>query len=150
MRPKSSLAHNISFYGAVSYFYGPAYGAAKAGTDKMSFDMAADLRPDGVACVSYWPGFIYSDEGAKHVAWGPEGAARAAIEQRFATFERPEFTAIILDALHNDPDLMAQSGSTLIGAELGERYGIKDIDGKQFLSYRSTMGGPSTFTLPQV
>ena len=35
----ASLMAHISFYGAVSYHYGPAYGAAKAGTDKMSFDI---------------------------------------------------------------------------------------------------------------
>ncbi|RJF91514.1 SDR family NAD(P)-dependent oxidoreductase [Sphingomonas cavernae] len=142
-----SLIANISFYGAVSYFHGPAYGAAKAGTDKMSFDMAEDLRPDGVACVSFWPGLIYSDEVASYVASAPEGEARAALEQRFATFEHPEFSACVLNALHEDPALMSLSGSTLIGAELGARYGISDIDGKQPLSYRDTMGGPSAFIL---
>jgi NAD(P)-dependent dehydrogenase (short-subunit alcohol dehydrogenase family) len=48
------LIANISFYGSVSYFQGPAYGAAKAGTDKMRADMAVDLAPFGVSAVSIW------------------------------------------------------------------------------------------------
>ena len=61
---RRGLIVNISFYGAVTYFHGPAYGAAKGGTDKMSFDMAVDLRPHNVACISFSPGFIYSDSVA--------------------------------------------------------------------------------------
>src|SRR3546814_18581892 len=58
---KSGLIASISFYGAVSYFHGAAYGAAKAGTDKMTQDMAIDLAPHGVAAVSIWPGFILTE-----------------------------------------------------------------------------------------
>jgi NAD(P)-dependent dehydrogenase (short-subunit alcohol dehydrogenase family) len=55
------LIASISFYGAVSYFHGAAYGAAKAGTDKMMQDMAFDLAPHGVNAVSIWPGFVLTD-----------------------------------------------------------------------------------------
>ncbi len=58
---KRGLVVSVSFYGSVSYFHGPAYGAAKAGTDKMMADMAQDLAPHGVAAVSLWPGFILTD-----------------------------------------------------------------------------------------
>lgn len=50
----TSLIANISFYGAVNYFTGPAYGAAKAGTDKMTHDMAIDLKDTPVSIVSVW------------------------------------------------------------------------------------------------
>jgi NAD(P)-dependent dehydrogenase (short-subunit alcohol dehydrogenase family) len=43
-------------YGAVSYYQGPAYGAQKAGSDKMAADMAKELRPHGVAAASIWMG----------------------------------------------------------------------------------------------
>jgi len=39
------LIVNTGYYGAVSYHYGPAYGAQKAGADKMAADMAKELRP---------------------------------------------------------------------------------------------------------
>jgi hypothetical protein len=57
-------------------------------------------------------------------------------------WETPEFSGLVIDALYRDPKLMALSGQALIGAELAERYGVKDLDGKQPLSYRTTMGAP--------
>ncbi len=38
---------------------------------------------------------------------------------------------------------MSMSGRTLIGAELGRRYGITDVDGKQPIDYRNAMGAPA-------
>jgi hypothetical protein len=49
----------------------------------------------------------------------------------------------VIDALYRDPDLASLSGQALIGAELGLRYGIKDIDGKQPMSHRAHMGSPA-------
>lgn len=145
---RQGLIANISFYGAVTYFHGPAYGAAKAGTDKMSFDMALDLRPHNVGCVSIWPGFIYSDAVAAFAAATPKDKLPPTLAGHLDQFERPEFTGLVLNALHDDPKLMDLSGQALIGAELGQRYGIRDIDGKQPLSYRDTMGEPITFLPP--
>lgn len=135
---RKGLIANISFYGAVSYFAGPAYGAAKAGVDKMSYDMAVDLAPHGVAAVAFWPGFIRTDAIDAMVAQGVSKDFLA----RLPAFERPEFSGLVIEALSRDPDLMALSGRSLIGAELGMRYGIRDLDGKQPLSYRQTMGDP--------
>ena len=146
---KSGLIVNISFYGAVGYFHGAAYGAVKAGTDKMSFDMAVDLRPQGVACVSIWPGFIYSDALAQYVEHTPADQMPSGLAEQFKIFERPEFTGMVIDALHNDAELMSYSGHALIGAELGTRYGIADLDGKQPISFRETMGAPIDFFTPQ-
>ncbi|WP_062890909.1 SDR family NAD(P)-dependent oxidoreductase, partial [Mycobacterium avium] len=42
--------------GSVCYMHGPAYGAQKAGVDKMAADMAVDFRGTGVATVSIWMG----------------------------------------------------------------------------------------------
>lgn len=43
-------------------------------------------------------------------------------------------------ALYQDPGLMALSGKTLIGAEIGAKYGILDKGGVQPLSYREMLG----------
>jgi NAD(P)-dependent dehydrogenase (short-subunit alcohol dehydrogenase family) len=132
------MAH-ISFYGAVCYFHGPAYGAAKAGTDKMSFDMAADLRPYNVASVSIWPGFILSDMLKSF----PREQLPASVAANLPNFETPEFTGLVIERLWRDPQRMALSGESLIGAQLGLRYGIKDLDGKQPMTYTESMGRPS-------
>ncbi|GAB3102252.1 SDR family NAD(P)-dependent oxidoreductase [Aestuariicella hydrocarbonica] len=132
------LMVHISFYGAVSYFHGPAYGAAKAGTDKMAFDMAEDLRPHNVASVSLWPGFILSDL----IKAVPPEQLPPELVARLPTFETPEFSGMVIERLWQDPQRMQWSGETLIGAEMGQRFGLKDLDGKAPLSYRTSMGAP--------
>jgi NAD(P)-dependent dehydrogenase (short-subunit alcohol dehydrogenase family) len=140
------LIANISFYGAVSYHYGPAYGAAKAGTDKMSFDMAVDLRPQGVACVSIWPGFVLT-ELLKSI---PSQHLPPELAARLPYFETPDFTGLVIERLWRDPERMTLSGESLVAAELGLRYGIRDLDGKQPPVYTQTLGQPSgRFLLPK-
>ena len=133
------LIVSISFYGAVSYFHGAAYGAAKAGTDKMMADMAVDLAPHGVAAVAFWPGFILTDA----VRALPPEHIPDDLRAQLPNWETPEFSGRVIAALARDPALMALTGQALIGAELGERFGICDSDGKQPISYRATMGAPS-------
>ncbi len=47
--------------GSVCYMHGPAYGAQKAGVDKMAADMAVDFRDTGVATVSIWMGILLTE-----------------------------------------------------------------------------------------
>jgi len=138
VQARRGLIASISFYGAVSYFHGAAYGSAKAGTDKMMFDMAHDLRPYGVSAVSIWPGFVRTEA----IAAIPPEHVPPDLAGLWPLFERPEFTGLVIGALANDPELASLSGQTLIGAELGLRYGIADLDGKQPVSFRATMGKP--------
>ncbi|MCH9828727.1 MAG: SDR family NAD(P)-dependent oxidoreductase [Gammaproteobacteria bacterium] len=135
---RRGLIASISFYGAVSYFYGAAYGAAKSGTDKMMADMAVDLAPHGVSAVSIWPGFILTD----FVKSLPSEHIPEDLRVMLPQWEHPEFTGLVIDALYRDPELATLSGQALIGAELGRRYGIRDIDGKQPIDFRASMGAP--------
>jgi NAD(P)-dependent dehydrogenase (short-subunit alcohol dehydrogenase family) len=136
-----SLIVNISFYGAVSYFHGPAYGAAKAGTDKMVYDMAVDFAPTPVSIVSLWPGYILTDM-LKAI---PRAAFPAAMQAMLPEFETPEYTGLVAAALLADPDLKSYSGKTLIGALIGRQYGIIDLDGKRPRDWSETLGAPTTF-----
>jgi NAD(P)-dependent dehydrogenase (short-subunit alcohol dehydrogenase family) len=119
--------------GAVHYSLGPAYGAHKAGVDKMAFDMAVDFANAGVnvAALSIWMGALLTDRLAGIIAGNPEkfGYLKGQIET-------PEFTGEIIWALYNDPQLMALSGQTVIGAEMAVKYGISDAGGGQPPSYR--------------
>ena len=58
-----------------------------------------------------------------------------------ANAETPEFTGRLVAAIHDDPERMSLSGQTLIGAELGERYGIDD-EGRTPPSFRAMLGEP--------
>jgi NAD(P)-dependent dehydrogenase (short-subunit alcohol dehydrogenase family) len=121
--------------GAAHYSMGPAYGAHKAGMDKMAFDMAVDFREAGknVAALSIWMGALATDRLMAIIAADPDkyGYLREQIES-------PEFTGHVIWALWNDPQLMELSGQTLIGAELAVKYGITDEGGRQPPSYRDT------------
>ena len=133
------LVVNISSAGSRCYMHGPAYGAGKAGTDKMSFDMAVELREHDVASVSIWPGLILTDE-LKAV---PREYIPQHVLDDLPNFETPEFSGLVIERLWRDPERMARSGETLIAAELGFGYGIRDIDGKQPRLYTDTLGKPS-------
>lgn len=136
-----SLIVNISYYGAVSYFYGPAYGAAKAGTDKMVHDMAIDFADTPVTIVSLWPGYVLTDmlKSMPLEVFSPQ------MQAMLPDFETPDFTGLVVASLLEDPDLKDQSGRTLIGAQLGRRYGITDLDGKQPRDWTDRMGRPTKY-----
>ena len=135
-RHKNGLIVFTSSFGSVCYMHGAAYGAQKAGVDKFAADMAVDLKEDNVAAVSIWMGPLWTSR--------TEWASKQRPEQ-YGEFmkiaETPEFTGRIIHALYKDTDLMMLSGQTLIGAEMGEKYGIKDRD-RQPPSYRSSLGEP--------
>ncbi len=131
------LVVNTSSFGGGCYMHGPAYGAVKAGVDKMAHDMAVDFRPHEVAVVSIWMGLLLTERTRASFAADPDryGAMSAMAES-------PEFTGRVIAALAQDPDRMSWSGQILVGAEVGEAFGITDIDGSKPTSPRGFLGDP--------
>ena len=125
--------------GARCYMHGPAYGAGKAGVDKMVHDMADDLRPHGVVAVSLWLGLMRTERTLQVLEAEPE-------KYRGTHFESVEFPGRVLAALYADPDRMNRSGGVYYLAELGREYGVRDIDGSQPPSYREWLGEPTRFS----
>lgn len=123
--------------GSVCYMHGPAYGAQKAGVDKLAADMAVDFDGSGVATVSIWMGILLTEKFRRAFDGHPEALAKTAEHA-----ETPEFTGRLIDALYRDPALSELSGQTLIGAELGTRYDIADEDGRRPPSHRNMLGAP--------
>lgn len=122
--------------GSACYMHGPAYGAQKAGIDKMAADMAVDFRGTGVATVSIWMGILLTEKLRGAFAGNPQALAKTAEHA-----ETPEFTGYVIDALYNDPSLPELSGRTFIGAELAQRYDILDEGGRRPPSHRH-LGAP--------
>ena len=123
--------------GSVCYIHGPAYGAQKAGVDKMAADMAVDFRGTGVCTISIWMGILLTEKLRRAFDGHPDALAKTAEHA-----ETPEFTGHLINALYRDPNLADLSGHTVIGAELAERYGVTDEAGRQPPSHRDMMGGP--------
>jgi NAD(P)-dependent dehydrogenase (short-subunit alcohol dehydrogenase family) len=139
VRQSRGLIAFTSSPGSVCYMHGPAYGAQKAGIDKMTADMAVDFRGTGVATVSIWMGILLTDKLRRAFDGDPEALARTAEHT-----ETPEFTGYLINALYHDPKLDELSGHTVIGAELAQRYEIRDEGGRRPPSHRDVMGDPRT------
>ncbi|EED69922.1 short-chain dehydrogenase/reductase SDR [Comamonas testosteroni KF-1] len=136
------LVVNISSAGSRCYMHGPAYGAGKAGSDKMSFDMAHDFKPAGVSVVSLWPGLVKTERSARVCAVEPDKYGDS-----FDSAETPQFIGRVILALHGDADCLEQrSGGVFYTAELASQYGVQDIDGAQPPSPRAYFGAPPEFS----
>jgi dehydrogenase/reductase SDR family protein 1 len=119
---KRGLIVNISFWPARKYLGNTIYGIAKAATDKMTADMAYELRDHGVAVISLYPGLVRTESVL-------EAAKGGWI--RLINSESPEFAGLVVAALARDPKLMERSGSALVAAKAAEELSVKDVDGTQ-------------------
>jgi len=116
---RRGLIVNISFWAAQKHIGNVAYGVSKAATDKMTADMAVELRPYGVTVVSLYPGLVRTKKVMEAAAW-----------LDLTNSESPEFIGRAIAALAGDPDIIRHTGSVLVAASLAVEYGFKDIDGK--------------------
>jgi NAD(P)-dependent dehydrogenase (short-subunit alcohol dehydrogenase family) len=116
---KRGLIVNISHWAAQKYIGNTIYGISKAATDKMTADMARELRPHGVAVVSLYPGMVRTELVLAAAAW-----------LDLSNSESPEFIGRVIAALARDPGLMERSGKVLVAAALAQEYGVSDVDGK--------------------
>lgn len=126
-----------SSFGASCYMHGAAYGAQKAGIDKLAHDMAVDFKETGVRAVSIWMGPLLTERAIIAAEVNPE-----QYKDFIATAETPQFIGHILDAIANDPKGDEINGHTLIAAEICSRYGITDRNGVIPPSYREMLGSP--------
>jgi dehydrogenase/reductase SDR family member 1 len=115
----SGLIVNISFWAAQKYIGNVAYGVSKAATDKMTADMAIELRSYGVTAVSLYPGLVRTEKVMEAAAW-----------LDLTNSESPEFIGSAVVALAADPDVMRYTGTVLVAAGLVTQYGFTDVDGK--------------------
>ena len=129
-----------SSYGARCYMHGPAYGAGKAGVDKMAMDMAVELRRHDIAVMSLWLGFVRTERNEPLFA-NPE-AMKGPYRKFLTNAESPELIGRVIDALHGDPKRMDRSGHVMILAEIAEELGISERDGRQPKSNRDLLGAP--------
>jgi NAD(P)-dependent dehydrogenase (short-subunit alcohol dehydrogenase family) len=94
------------------------YEVVKNGTNKLTEQMADDLRPHGIACVAVSPGFMRLER----MSLTPAMAAKA---------ESAEFPGRAIVALAADPNVLQKSGGVYTTPMLANEYSFTDIDGKQ-------------------
>ncbi len=117
---RSGLIVNVSFWAAQKHIGNVAYGVAKAATDKMTSDMAHELKAQNVAVVSLYPGLVRTEKVMAASAW-----------LDLSNSESPQFIGRAVAALAADPNVIEKTGKVLIAASVALEYGFTDVDGKQ-------------------
>ena len=120
VQQRHGLIVNISYWAAQKYMNNVAYGTAKAAIDRMTLDMAHELREHNVAAELVYPGLVRT-----------ESVLEAAEYFDLSNSESPQFIGRAVAGLLRDPNLMEKSGQFLVAAALALEYGFTDIDGKQ-------------------
>jgi dehydrogenase/reductase SDR family member 1 len=119
---KRGLIVNISVWAAQKFIGNAIYGVSKAATDKLTADMAHELRTHGISVVSLYPGLVRTE------------AVLAAASQgwfKLDNSESPEFLGRVTAALAVDPRLAERSGHVVVAATAARELGVVDVDGKQ-------------------
>ncbi len=122
---RRGLIVNISYWAAQKYIGNVIYGISKAATDKMTADMAVELRSHNVTVVSLYPGLVRTEAVMQ--------AARSGLLD-VTNSESPEFSGRVIAALASERNQMQRTGTLFVAADLAKEFGICDIDGRQLIS----------------
>jgi dehydrogenase/reductase SDR family member 1 len=117
---------NVSSPGGQSYHFSSSYGAGKAGLDRLSADMAIELAPKGIACVSLYPGSVATE-------FIKEWSAKRGTD--LSTSQTTLLVGRTIAALATAPDLMARSGSIQWVEDVSEEFDVRDEFGNRAPKY---------------
>ena len=114
----AGLIVNVSSAGASRKFAILPYGVVKAGLDRLTLEMAEELRPHGITALSIWPPPTAT----------PAMLGAAAEDGEDPTeFSEPVFTGRVVAALAGDPGLLQRSGGSHPVRTLATELGIEDV-----------------------
>ena len=110
----------------------PLSQTVKLALKGLAFNMAAELKPHGVAAVAITPGFLRSESmlerfGVTEATWRDAGKK----DVNFLESESPLFVGRAVVALAADLDVLERTGQLLSSWELAREYGFTDADGRR-------------------
>lgn len=117
---------NVSSPGGQSYHFSSSYGAGKAGLDRLSADMAVELQPKGIACVSLYPGSV-ATEFIKE--WSAKRGTDVSQSQTTLGVGR------VIAALATLPDLMDRTGTIQWVEDVSVELDVRDELGRHAPAY---------------
>ena len=110
----------------------PVTQTVKLALKGMALNMAAELRPHGVAAVAVTPGFLRSEAMLEHFGVTEENWREGGKKDRnFLESESPLFVGRAVAALAADPAILEHSGLLFSSWELGRKYRFTDADGRR-------------------
>ena len=110
----------------------PVAQVVKLALKGIAMNMAAELRPHGVAAVSITPGFLRSERMLEHFGV-TEATWRKAVKKdsNFAVSETPLYVGRAVAALAADPSVIGKTGQLFSSWELAREYRLTDVDGRR-------------------
>lgn len=117
---------NVSSPGGQSYHFSSSYGAGKASLDRLSADMAIELHPKNVACVSLYPGSVATEF---IIEWS------AKRDTDLSTSQTTLMVGRTISTLATAPDLMARSGTIQWVEDVSREFDVRDENGNLAPAY---------------
>lgn len=110
----------------------PLSQTVKLALKGLAFNMAAELKPHGVAAVAITPGFLRSEAmlerlGVTEANWRDAGKK----DKNFLESESPLFVGRAVAALAQDRRLLERTGQLCSSWELAREYRFDDADGRR-------------------
>jgi NAD(P)-dependent dehydrogenase (short-subunit alcohol dehydrogenase family) len=110
----------------------PLTQSVKLALKGLALNMAAELKPHGVAAIAITPGFLRSEAmlerlGVTEANWRDAGKK----DKNFLESESPLFVGRAVAALAQDDRVLERSGQLYGSWELGREYGFHDADGRR-------------------
>jgi NAD(P)-dependent dehydrogenase (short-subunit alcohol dehydrogenase family) len=132
IRDRRGLIVEVTENDVLSAGGNPVMQTVKHALKGLALNMAAELRPHGVAAVAVTPGFLRSETmleglGVTEETWR-EGGKK---DRNFLESESPLFVGRAVAALAGDPEILEHSGQLFSSWELGRKYRFTDTDGRR-------------------
>lgn len=126
--PPGAAIVNVSSPGGQSYHFSCSYGAGKAGLDRLTADMAIELKPKNVAAVVLYPGSVSTE-------FIQDAAKLRGMD--LSKSQTPLSVGRATVALLQAKDLMARSGTIQWVEDLAEQFNVRDEHGKPVPKYKT-------------
>ena len=132
IRAKSGLIVEVTEGDTLWAGTNPLSQTVKLALKGLALNMAAELKPHGVAAVAVTPGFLRSESmlqrmGVTEANWQEAGKE----DPNFLESESPLFLGRAVACLAADPDLLAKTGQLLTSWDLAREFNFTDMDGSR-------------------
>ena len=131
MRNRRGLIVEVTENDILSAGGNPITQTVKFALKGLALNMAAELRPHGVAAVAITPGFLRSETMLEHLGFEEIGPRAGRKTKTSWNRNLRYFVGRAVAALAADPPILEKSGQLFSSWELSREYGFTDADGRR-------------------
>jgi len=131
---KPGFVINISSMGGAASIFNAAYGIGKEGKDRMMVDFGLELRKHrtNIYAISLWPGAVKTETIIEQMEKDPTGNLKKIFSNGESTRFAGRCLAAIFENINQDNQSYIKflNGGIITTADIGSKYGLKDIDNR--------------------